>query len=164
MCIPSVLMEGSVVYPSYDRFAQIIERHNVTILKCGSTFLRQMMVNKQTFTYDVSSLKIGSFCAEPVNNEVLCFAQDKLCSNFINSYWATEHGGIVWIVYDSQHIQKTLLPTTHNYPLPWIDACIQVRDKDKNLGDVVIQKPYPYLFYTVWGRPIELYSCRLDWR
>ena len=62
MCIPSVLMEGSVVYPSYDRFAQIIERHNVTILKCGSTFLRQMMVNKQTFTYDVSSLKIGSFC------------------------------------------------------------------------------------------------------
>ena len=95
-----------------------------------------------------------------MNNEVLCFAQDKLCSNFINSYWATEHGGIMG-VYDSQHIQKDTLPTTHNYPLPWIDACIQVRDKDKNLGDVVIQKPYPYLFYTVWGDPLNY--THVDW-
>ena len=46
--------------------------------------------------YDMSSLKAGTFCAEPVSPAVQQFAMDNICSHYINSYWATEHGGIVF--------------------------------------------------------------------
>ena len=59
-----------------------------------------------------------------------------------------------------RNTSKRHLPTTHNYPLSSIDACIQVRDKDKNLGDVVIQS-HILIYFIRYGRPIELYSCRL---
>ena len=39
---PSVLLEGSPVSPP-DRFAAVIARHRVTVLKAGSTFLRMLM-------------------------------------------------------------------------------------------------------------------------
>ena len=39
---------------------------------------------------------LGTFCAEPVNQAVHQYAVQRLTPNYINSYWATEHGGIVW--------------------------------------------------------------------
>ena len=40
--VPSVLIEGSPVSPQ-DRFVLAIERHSVSVLKAGSTFLRMLM-------------------------------------------------------------------------------------------------------------------------
>ena len=42
------------------------------------------------------TLRLGTFCAEPVNEAVHRFAAAHLTPNYINSYWATEHGGMVW--------------------------------------------------------------------
>ena len=41
--VPSVLLEGSPVSPP-DRFAAVIARHRVSVLKAGSTFLRMLMM------------------------------------------------------------------------------------------------------------------------
>ena len=96
---PSVLLEGSPVAPP-DRFAAVIARHRVSVLKAGSTFLRMLMMRPDAApllrAHDVSSLRLGTFCAEPVNDAVHRFAMQHLASQYINSYWATEHGGIVW--------------------------------------------------------------------
>ena len=46
MRVPSVLLEGSPVSPP-DRFAAIIARHKVTVLKAGSTFLRMLMTRAE---------------------------------------------------------------------------------------------------------------------
>jgi len=40
--------------------------------------------------HDLSSLRLGCFCAEPVNEEVHRFATRHLTRNYINAYWATE--------------------------------------------------------------------------
>ena len=51
--VPSVLLDGSPVSPP-DRFAAVIARHRVSILKAGSTFLRMVMTGGAF--YPVSSL------------------------------------------------------------------------------------------------------------
>ena len=90
-----MLIEGSPVSPP-NRFPAIIERQRVSILKVGSTFLRMLMTSTGGEAilqqHILRCLRIGTFCAEPVNEAVHAFAQAQLTPNYINSYWATEHG------------------------------------------------------------------------
>ena len=39
---------------------------------------------------------MATFCAEPVSRAVQEFACARVTPAFINSYWATEHGGMVF--------------------------------------------------------------------
>jgi acyl-coenzyme A synthetase/AMP-(fatty) acid ligase len=158
--VPSIVLEGSPVSPP-DRFAATIERHNVTVLKAGSTFLRMLMTmpngEEALRKHRVSSLRIGTFCAEPVNEAVHLFAMKHLTRNYINSYWATEHGGIVWSRCFGNDDQP-LAGNAHTWPLPWISAAVLVRTDDSGFcaaaegeqGECVIRQRYPYQGLTVW--------------
>ena len=95
--------------------------------------------------------------AEPVNEAVQVFAQRHMTPYYINSYWATEHGGIVWSrVFGDERLP--LPPDTRSWPLPWIvgSAVVGLADgaprpaADGEQGDVLIEKQYPYLALTVW--------------
>ena len=83
-----VLLEGSPVSPP-DRFATTIERHGVSVLKAGSTFLRMLMTRPHAEAllaqHSLATLRLGTFCAEPVNEAVHAFAQAHLTPNYINS-------------------------------------------------------------------------------
>ncbi len=176
--VTSIIAEGSPVFPHAGRFASIIERHKVNIFKAGVTFLKSVMQDPENLndikTYDLSGLKVATFCAEPVSPAVQAFAMEHVAPWYINSYWATEHGGIVWThFYGAQDF--ALRPDAHTYPLPWIvgdvwvedahgagaDAAVLTRpdaqgapwrraDKGEK-GEIVIALPYPYLARTIWG-------------
>jgi acrylyl-CoA reductase (NADPH)/3-hydroxypropionyl-CoA dehydratase/3-hydroxypropionyl-CoA synthetase len=98
--VTTVIAEGSPVFPHAGRFASIIERYKVNIFKAGVTFLKSVMQDPENLSdikpYDMSSLKVATFCAEPVSPAVQAFAMEHVVPWYINSYWATEHGGIVW--------------------------------------------------------------------
>lgn len=158
----SILTEGSPLFPNAGRFSRIIERHQVTIFKAGSTFLKTIASDpqhvKDVQKFSRSSLKIGTFCAEPTSPEVQKFAMELLTPDYINSYWATEHGGIVLThFYGNEDFE--LHPDAHCIPLPWIFADVWVEDKEgkhrsahsEEKGEIVITMPYPYLARTVWG-------------
>ena len=156
----SVLLEGSPVAPP-DRFAATIARHRVGVLKAGSTFLRMLMTRADAAgllaAHDLSTLRLGSFCAEPVNEAVHRFAAVHLTPNYVNSYWATEHGGIVWSRCHANADQPRA-PDTRTWPLPWIGGAVMVEDgplgwHDASVGErgeVIILKHYPYQALTVW--------------
>jgi len=160
--VPSVLLEGSPVSPP-DRFAAVIARHKVTVLKAGSTFLRMLMTMPGAGTilkqHDLRSLRLGTFCAEPVNEAVHRFAFEHLTPNYINSYWATEHGGMVWSRCFG-NANQPLRADTRAWPLPWIAGDVVIRDTsesdgwrvaaDGEQGEVVIRERYPYQALTVW--------------
>ncbi|MCA0375577.1 MAG: AMP-binding protein [Gemmatimonadetes bacterium] len=166
--VTSVLAEGAPVFPSAGRFASIIERYGVTIFKAGVTFLKSVMTDPQNLEdvrrYRVDGLRVATFCAEPVSPAVQQFGMEHLCPQYINSYWATEHGGIVWTHFYGND-DFPLRADAHTWALPWVmgdvwlpdgepDATGRVaarRAADGEKGEIVIRAPYPYLARTIWG-------------
>lgn len=166
--ITSVVTEGAPLFPNAGRFSSIIERYGVTIFKAGVTFLKGVMSNVQNRRdveqYDMSSLKVGTFCAEPASPSVQQFAMELMTPQYINSYWATEHGGIVW-THPYGNPDMPLRADAHTYPLPWIFGDIWLTEGAANAegrysyrraeleerGEIVIDRPFPYLARTIWG-------------
>lgn len=163
-----IVTEGSPVFPSAGRFSSIIERYGVQIFKAGVTFLKSVMVDPQNIAdvqqYDMSTLRVATFCAEPVSPAVQQFGMELMTPQYINSYWATEHGGIVWTHFFGND-DYPLRPDAHTYPLPWVVGDVWVAeaaDADgqptsyrladlEEKGEIVITQPYPYLARTIWG-------------
>jgi acrylyl-CoA reductase (NADPH) / 3-hydroxypropionyl-CoA dehydratase / 3-hydroxypropionyl-CoA synthetase len=175
--VTSLVSEGSPVFPHAGRFASMIERHNVTIFKAGVTFLKAIMSDPanlpELHRYDMGSLRAATFCAEPVSPSVQAFGMEHVTPRYINSYWATEHGGIAW-THMFGNDDFPLRPDAHAYPLPWIVGDVWVEDEDGvpadapfaradaggvpwrraemgEKGEIVIAAPYPYLARTIWG-------------
>ncbi|MEE4380910.1 MAG: AMP-binding protein [Pseudomonadales bacterium] len=165
--ITSVVAEGSPLFPHAGRFSSIIERHGATIFKAGSTFLKAVMTDPASTAdmtaFDMTPLKAGTFCAEPVSPAVQQFAMDRICPHYVNSYWATEHGGIVFSCPWGD--QKPLAADAKTWPLPWIDAEVRIATETDERGratawrsaepgekgELVLRHPYPYLARTIWG-------------
>ncbi|WP_353227513.1 AMP-binding protein [Novosphingobium sp.] len=175
--VTTVIAEGSPVFPHAGRFASMIERHRVTIFKAGVTFLKSVMSDPSNLAelerYDMTCLRVATFCAEPTSPSVQAFGMDHVTPHYINSYWATEHGGIAWTHFYGNRAYP-LRPDAHTYPLPWIVGDVWVEDADApaqgaafargdaggvpwrpaelgEKGEIVIAAPYPYLARTIWG-------------
>ncbi len=181
----TVIAEGAPVYPHAGRFASIIERYDVKIFKAGVTFLKSVMQNPESVAdvrkYDLSSLRAATFCAEPTSPAVQEFGMAEVTPFYMNSYWATEHGGIVWTHFYGND-EFPLTANAHAYPLPWVLGDIWLEAGDPPGGDgeqeapppvlfarpgedgaahrsarfgekgeIVVTAPYPYLARTVWG-------------
>ena len=178
--VTTLLGEGAPVFPHAGRFAAMIERHGVTIFKAGVTFLKAVMSDPQNLkdieAYDLKGLRVATFCAEPCSPPVQAFGMQHLTPQYINSYWATEHGGIAWThVYGNADFP--LAADARTFPLPWIVGDVWVEDaagdraatapftrttgegvnwrraEPGEKGEIVIASPYPYLARTVWGDP-----------
>ena len=173
--VTTVMCEGAPVFPHAGRFAASIERHGVTIFKAGVTFLKFVMSDAQNLKdierYDLSGLRVATFCAEPTSPAVQAFGMANVTPQYINSYWATEHGGIAWTHFYG-NADFPLKADAHTYPLPWIVGDVWVegesdeaalfpratpggahprRAEPGEKGEIVIAAPYPYLARTVWG-------------
>ncbi len=176
--VTTVMCEGAPVFPHAGRFAASIERHGVTIFKAGVTFLKFVMADAQNLAdirrYDLSGLRVATFCAEPTSPAVQAFGMANVTPQYINSYWATEHGGIAWTHFYG-NADFPLQADAHTYPMPWIIGDVWVEDEGTSggegivlgrdapggvphrraeageKGEIVIAAPYPYLARTVWG-------------
>ena len=135
--VTSVLGEGAPVFPHSGRFASMIERHGVTIFKAGVTFLKTIMGDpanlRDVHRYDLSSLRVATFCAEPTSPAVQAFGMKEITPDYINSYWATEHGGIAWTHFYG-NADFPLKPDAHAWALPWIVGDVWVEDEAASNG------------------------------
>jgi len=148
----SLLVEGSPLGADGLRWARIAKARRATILKCASAFVRHAMGNQvrraavEALDLPNTSLRLGTFCAEPVSAEVQGWASSRIVATFLNSYWATEHGSIVLSRDPSGNFQ----PDTRCWPVPWVRASLLQLDDDE-LGDIVLDAPYAGLARTVFG-------------
>ncbi|MFX8938044.1 hypothetical protein ABTN00_20560, partial [Acinetobacter baumannii] len=79
--------------------------------------------------YDLRSLRVATFCAEPTSPSVQAFGMAHVTPRYINSYWATEHGGIAW-THVHGNADFPLRADAHAYPLPWIVGEVWVEDEN----------------------------------
>ena len=161
--VTSVMTEGAPVFPSTGRFSSIIERYKVNIFKAGVTFLKAVMTDPQNVAdvrhYAMDTLRVATFCAEPCSPTVQQFGMELMTPQYINSYWATEHGGIVWTHFFGNP-DFPLRPDAHTYALPWIGGEVWLQEDGnyrtadlEEKGEIIITRPYPYLARTIWGDP-----------
>jgi len=151
----SLLIEGSPLGADGLRWAQVAKVRGATILKCASAFARQIMADHfrrealEFLDLPNSSLRLGTFCAEPVSAEVQQWASRHLVAPFLNSYWATEHGSIIM----SRHPLGRYQPDTKCWPVPWVKASLleEPNVHTDALGDFLLDAPYAGLVRTVFG-------------
>ena len=107
------------------------------------TFLKTVMTDPQNVedvrAYSRSSLRVATFCAEPTSPVVQQFGMELVTPWYINAYWATEHGGIVW----THHFGNGDFPLradAHTYPLPWIAGDVWVADGEPDGTGAVVAR------------------------
>ena len=123
----SILVEGSLLGGDGLRWARVALTTKATILKCAAAFVRQAMADPERRAALVkldlprASLRMGTFCAEPLSADVQRWAARHVVAPFVNSYWATEHGSIA----ASRDPAGRAAPDAKCWPVPWVSAAVE---------------------------------------
>jgi acrylyl-CoA reductase (NADPH)/3-hydroxypropionyl-CoA dehydratase/3-hydroxypropionyl-CoA synthetase len=133
--ITTIVAEGSPLFPHAGRFSSIIERHGATIFKAGSTFLKAVMTDpastEDMAAYDMSGVKVATFCAEPVSPAVQQFAMDRSAST--TSTPTGRRNTAAWCSPAPGAISSPAADAK-TWPLPWIEAEVRIADGERRDG------------------------------
>lgn len=161
ICGTTTLMyEGAPDYPNIERWASIIERHDVSIFYTAPTAIRMLMrYSEEHYTkYDLSSLRVLNSVGEPINPEAwrwfyrLFGLEDVV---FSSTWWMTETGGIITGHFPGMGSILPLKPGTNGFPIPGVK--LEVLDEDGNpvkpgdRGYLVVSTPFPGMMMTIFG-------------
>lgn len=155
----SLIYEGAPDYPTPDRWWDMIERYGVTIFYTSPTSIRMHMKYGESWVkkHELSTLRILGSVGEPINPEAWSWyykyiGQEK--APIVDTWWQTETGGIM-ISPQPGLALVPLKPGSATFPLPGVDADVYTEDKmiakPDEKGYLVIRKPWPGEFITIWG-------------
>jgi acetyl-CoA synthetase len=96
----SVMFEGVPNYPQWDRFWDIVEKHQVNILYTAPTAIRVIAKegDENVEKHDLSSLRLLGSVGEPINPEAWLWYHrvvGKEKCPIVDTWWQTETGGIL---------------------------------------------------------------------
>ena len=164
----TVFREGAIDYPHPGVFYEIIEKYGVNVIFTAPTALRMLMRYGETYPqeYDLRSLRFLTCAGEPLNPEALRWTYEHICGSgrwghVVDNWWQTETGGPCLGTTATMSVK----PGRVGRPLPGAEMDIvdregqPITEPDKG-GLLVIKRPFPHFFRTVFGDP-ERYSQ--DW-
>ena len=151
-----LMYEGAPDFPEKDRFWDIIERHNVSILYTAPTAIRAFMKwgLEHVKKHNLSSLRLLGTVGEPINPEAWHWYYKHIGNNncpIVDTWWQTETGGIMISSIPAIHNMK---PGIAGLALPGIQA--DILDKDGNTieeggGFLSLTEPWPSMLRGIWG-------------
>ncbi len=154
-----LMYEGSPDFPDKDRFWDIVERYNVTILYTAPTSIRTFMRwgDQYPAKHDLSSLRLMGTVGEPINPEAWIWYREHIGGGrcpIVDTWWQTETGMIMITPLPGLVPTK---PGSATRPFPGVAA--DVLDESGTSvpantgGNLVITKPWPAMSRTIWGDP-----------
>ncbi len=164
----TVFREGAIDYPHPGVFYEVVENQGVNVIFTAPTALRMLMRYGESYPsqHDLRSLRLLTCAGEPLNPEALRWTYEHLCGNgewghIVDNWWQTETGGPCLGASPTIPVR----PGKVGKPLP--GAVMDIVDRegqpitqpDKG-GLLVIKRPFPHFFRTVFGDP-ERYAR--DW-
>jgi acetyl-CoA synthetase len=152
-----VMYEGAPNTPGLDRFWDIIERYQVSILYTAPTAIRTFMRwgDEHPAKHDLTSLRLLGTVGEPINPEAWMWYRRVIGGDrcpIVDTWWQTETGGIMLTPIPGAIATK---PGSATLPFPGMD--IEVVDTDGNPvgpnegGLLAIRQPWPGMLRTIWG-------------
>ena len=157
----TVFREGAPDFPGPHIFYEIIEKYGVNVIFTAPTLVRMLMRygEEHPQKYDLRSLRFLTCAGEPLNPEAQRWAYEHICGNgewayLVDNWWQTETGGPCL----GTLANMTSKPGRVGKPLPGAELDIVDRegepiDEPNKGGILVIKKPFPHFFRTVWGDP-----------
>ena len=152
----SVMYEGAPLYPRPDRWWEIIEKYDVSILYTAPTAIRMFMRLGEEWVkkHDLSSLRLLGTVGEPINPEAWIwyykYVGNERCP-IMDTWWQTETG----MQMISPLPITPLKPGSATKPFPGIEA--DVFDSNGNSlygkdigGNLIIKSPWPAMLKGLW--------------
>ncbi|MFA6239109.1 MAG: acetate--CoA ligase [Bacteriovorax sp.] len=147
------------------RWYDILQFFRVSNWYSAPTALRMLMRAGEDLPheFDLSSVRIASSVGEPLNPEVIWWAQKNLGIHLHDNWWQTETGGIMISNFSSMNIR----PGSMGKPLPGIDVKL-VNSIDGSLefinapntqGQIAIKKGWPSMFRGYLGENERYLKC-----
>ena len=159
------------------RWYSILERHRVTVWYTAPTALRMLMKldGAPAIERDLSALRFIASVGEPLNPEVVVWADDAFGLPAHDNWWQTETGGIMIANLACTDIR----PGSMGRPLPGIEAAIVARAGDDELllddhghvvlvtdpaveGELVLRPGWPSMFRGYLHEEERYRRCFVD--
>jgi propionyl-CoA synthetase len=145
--IPTVLYEGTPVYPNPDAWWRVIEKYGVTVVFSAPTALRILKKYQMKWIEDcdLSSLRYFFLAGEPLDEPTYHWAKKILGTKIIDHYWQTESG---WSILTGRSIEDLpVKPGTAGVPAMGYDLLV-VDEKGNEMpygekGTLVSRAPLP---------------------
>ncbi len=153
----SVLYEGAPNFPQPDRWWEIIEKYNVTLLYTSPTSIRFFMKYGEEWTkkHDLSTLRILGSVGEPINPEAWIWYYKNIGNEncqIMDTWWQTETGHFVI----SPLPLTPLKPGSATRPLPGLSADV-LNEKGEPVqnagGNLVLNHPWPGMLRGIYKNP-----------
>ncbi len=154
----SVMYEGTPDYPEPDRWWEIVEKYDVSILYTAPTAIRMCMKLGEEWPdkHDLSSLRLLGSVGEPINPEAWLWYRRVIGNEscpVVDTWWMTETG--MHVITPLPGVTD-LKPGSATFPFPGIKA--EVHDKDGEVprgqkGDLVITTPWPSMLRGLYNAP-----------
>ncbi len=153
----SVLYEGAPDWPDKDRWWNIVEELQVSILYCAPTAIRTFMKWGTDYPakHDLSSLRLLGTVGEPINPEAWIWYQEYIGGGrapVVDTWWQTETGAIAITPLPGL---TTLKPGSATKPSPGVVADV-VDENGESVGRggggyLVLKRPFPSMLRTIFG-------------
>ena len=152
-----LMFEGVPHYPTYSRFWEVIDKHQVDVLYTAPTALRALRREGDSWvtSADRSSLKLLGTVGEPINPDVWQWYYEVVGENrcpIVDTWWQTETGGILISPLPGA---TPLVPGAASWPFfgivpEIIDELGQSVGANQS-GRLVIKQAWPGLMKTIYG-------------
>ena len=155
----TVIYEGALDYPAFDRWWRIIEKYRVNIFYTSPTAIRALIRQGEQWpnAHDLSSLRLLGSVGEPINPAAWEWYHRVIGKGrcpIVDTWWQTETGGIMIAPMPGA---VPLKPGSGTLPLPGVIADIVDLNgyeigTDRE-GFLIIRHPWPGMIRTIWGDP-----------
>jgi len=153
----SVIYEGAPNYPEPDRWWNIIEKYNVSLLYTSPTSIRLFMKYGEEWPkkHDLSTLRLLGSVGEPINPEAWMwyykYIGNEKCQ-IMDTWWQTETGHFII----SPLPITPLKPGSATKPLPGMSADVfneQAKPVQNAGGNLVLTHPWPGMLRGIYKNP-----------
>ncbi|MFW6121651.1 MAG: acetate--CoA ligase [Petrotogales bacterium] len=153
----SIIYEGAPDWPKPDRWWNIIEKYDATVLYTSPTSIRAFMKQGEDWPkkHDLSSLRLLGSVGEPINPEAWIWYYKHIgrenCQ-IMDTWWQTETGHFII----SPLPITPLKPGSATQPLPGLSADV-FNDKGESVknagGNLVLLRPWPGMLRGIYKNP-----------
>ena len=110
---------------------RVVQSLKVTIFVASASFLKRALKNTWQAAWLqrqrlCDTLKVAASCGEPLSPAMHKLGMAVLTPNYINSYWASEHGAIILASSTFGNADQRLMGDASMHALPWVGADVWV--------------------------------------